>query len=308
MRPRALAPAVALALCLSGTAAADDLGVGLYAPNAPFGGTSARLDYVTRLADHLAAATGAEGSGKVFAKASDFAAAIKSGEIDVAVVDAAYLAALGSPYPVIAIATRGGDSASRWQLVGRAGEDSILDLEGKKVLCAGLGGKEDGFVYQALLGGELAAGFFSAVDASPDVVSALAALGLGRADAAVVPGGVELPEGVTRVAPLPEVPEPVLIAVGTSAEARKKLAAAAARFEGGDVLGGFTVGGSDAVNALAARFGKRERRGPMVIPNLRVTVDELVETRKPAIRRVDVRGLVARPVRLPPPRYDGRRE
>ena len=295
MRLRAVAPALALALalCLSATAHAD---VGLYAPNAPFAGTSARLDYVTRLADHLDA-----GTGKVFARASDFAAAIKRGEIDVAVVDAGYLAAIGSPYTVIATATRGGDTTTRWQLVGRGGEDAILDLKGKKLLVAGLGGKEDGFVYDALLGGELSAGFFAAIDSSPDVVSALAALGLGRADAAVVPGGVELPEGVTRVAQLPETPWPVLIVVGKPADVRKKLAAAAAGFDGGDVLGGFAAGGADAVKALAGRFGKRERRGPMVIPSLRVAVDELVAARKPAIERVDVRTLVAKPSALPPP-------
>jgi hypothetical protein len=288
-------------LLLSSTAAADDLGVGLYAPNAPFGGTSARLDYVSRLADHLAAAAGGDGSGRVFAKASDFTAAIKKGEIDVAVVDAGYLAAIGAPYTVVATATRGGETATRWQLVSRGGEDTILELEGKKLLCAGLGGKEDAFVYQALLGGELATGFFEAIDTSPDVVSALAALGLGRADAAVVPGGVELPEGVTRVASLPEVGWPVLIVVGTSTDLRNKLAAAATDFDGGDVLGGFAAGGADAVRALAGRFGKRERRGPMVVPNLRVAVDELVEARKPAIRRVDVRALIAKPAALPPP-------
>ena len=297
---RALAVLVAIGLA-PGVAAADDLTVGLYAPNAPFGGTSARLDYVTRLADHLAAATGDDGAGKVFARASDFAAAIKKGDLDLAVVDAGYLAAIGAPHTVIATATRGGATGVRWQVVSRGGEDTIAELRGKKLLCAGLGGKEDAFVIQALLGGEVRADFFGAIDSSPDVVSALAALGLGRADAAVVPGGVELPEGVTQVASLPEVSWPVLVVLGGSAEERKALAAAATGFAGGEVLAGFEAGGGDAVKALAGRFGKRERRGPMVIPDLRVAVDELVADRKPVIRRVELRGLIAKPAPLPPP-------
>jgi ABC-type amino acid transport substrate-binding protein len=288
---------VAVLLAAPRAARADDeLGVGLFTPSAPFGGTSARLDYVTRLADRL----GASATGKTYSRASDFAAAIKNGDLDVAVVDAPYLAALGVPYTVLAIATRGGDADVPWLLVSRGGERAIVDLAGKKILCTTLGGREDDFVYDALLGGELKRGFFASVDGSPDVVSVLASLGLGRADAAVVPSGVELPAGVSVVATLPSVSWPALVALPGASEAlRKKVTAAATGFDGGDVLGGFVAGGSDPLHALARRFAHRERRGPMVIPSLRVTVDELVETRPLAIPHVDLSGLLATPASLP---------
>jgi hypothetical protein len=278
----------------------DDVVVGLYAPSAPFAGTSARLDYVTRLANELGGK-----SGKAFSRASDFASAVKKGEIEVAVVDAPYLAALGVPYTVLAVATRGGDTQSSWQLVTRGGEAAIVDLKGKKILCAALGGREDDFVYDALLGGELDRHFFASVDGAPDVVSALAALGLGRADAAVVPSGMDLPSGVTVVATLPSVSWPALVALPGASEAlKKKVIAAATGFSGGDVLGGFVAGGGDELRSLAHRFGHRERRGPMVVPNLHIAVDELVEDRDLAIPHVDLKPLVAAPEALPPPNAD----
>jgi ABC-type amino acid transport substrate-binding protein len=270
---------------------ADDLHVGLYAPSARFAGTSARLDYVTDAAKHLG------GTGKVYSRAGDFAAAAKKGEIDVAVVDAPYLAALGVPYTVLATATGGA-----WQLVSRGGEKKVADLKGKKVLCPALGGREDDFVYEALLGGELQRGFFGSVDAAPDTVSALASLDLGRADAAVVPAGADLPGGVSVVATLASVPGPALVALaGTSEAVRKKVAAAAEDLARSDVLGAFTTGGGDSLKSLAGRFTHRTRRGPMVVPGLRVTVDELVEARALVIPRIDVKILLAKPAPLPPP-------
>jgi hypothetical protein len=218
------------------------------------------------------------------------------------VVDAPYLAALGVPYTVLAVATRGGSDGVAWELVSRGGESSIVALKGKKVLCAAMGGREADFVYEALLGGELARGFFGSVDSAPDVVSALASLNLGRADAAVVPSGVDLPSGVTVVASLPTISWPALVALpGASDALKKKVTAAATSFSGGDVLGGFSAGGGEQLRSLAHRFGHRERRGPMVIPNLKVTVDELVEIRTLTIPHVDVAGLLAAPGALPAP-------
>jgi hypothetical protein len=55
------------------------------------------------------------------------------------------------------------------------------------------------------------------------------------------------------------------------------------------------------VRALSKRFSRAERRGPMVVPNLRVTVDELVQKRPLAIEHVAVNGLLAAPPPLPDP-------
>jgi len=289
------------ALLLAPAVARADVRVGLYAPSAPFAGTSARLDYVTRLADHLAAATGEKGHGRVFSRAADFAAAVKAGELDLAVVDAPYLAAIGVPYDVLATATRDGAAATSWQVVTRGRESKLADLAGKRVLCPSVGGHETAFIHDALLDAELRRGFFARIDSSPDAVSALAALGLGRADAAIVPGTVDLPARVTRVATLPEVPWPVLVSLrGTAADAKKR-ATAAGTFAGGAVLDGFTTAASSDLSALARGFRRTERRGPMVLPTLRVTLDALLTPRAPTIPRPSLLPLLAPPAALPPP-------
>ena len=267
--------------------------------SAPFASTAARLDYATRLAEHLAG--DGKGTGKVFARAADFAAAVKAGELDLAVVDATYLAASGASYDLLAIATRDGAEAAPWQVVTRGGEASIAELKGKRVLVPSIAGHEAAFVYEAMLGGELPRGFFAKVDSSPDVVSALAALGLGRADAAVVPVGVDLPSGVTKIATLPSVPFPVLVEVRSSATPSKIRAAKAREFSGGDVLGGFGGLSGAPIRELAARFQHAERRGPFLVPTLRVGFDDLIAARKLAISRVPLESLLAPPAPLPPP-------
>src|SRR5829696_5527978 len=85
---------------------ADNLTVGLFAPTAPFPSTSARVELASRLAEHLGASVNRTGSGKVFARGPDFAAAAKKGEVNVAVVDAAYLAVAGGNYTILASAVR----------------------------------------------------------------------------------------------------------------------------------------------------------------------------------------------------------
>ncbi|MCB9561648.1 MAG: hypothetical protein H6708_14680 [Kofleriaceae bacterium] len=237
-RAWACAAVVALAVVTAPAAAhAGDLRLGLFAPAAPFESTAARQDYASKLASHLAEATGGAGVGRVYARASDLAAAIKKKEIDVAVVDAAYLAATGSTATVLAIATRGGDPAGAWQVIGHRDVEVIAQLEGERLLTPTVGGHEADFVLDALLGGELPRTFFRAIDTAPDVASVLAALALGRADAAVVPVGVDLPDGTARIATLPAVSWPALVAFGgVAAATRRKLTAAAETFAGGAAL------------------------------------------------------------------------
>ena len=87
---------------------------------------------------------------------------------------------------MIAAAVRGGESSHGWQLVAR-GADKLDALKGKRVLVPGIGGRETELVLNVLLGGEVAKDFFAKIETAPDTVSALAALGLGKADAVVVP-------------------------------------------------------------------------------------------------------------------------
>lgn len=277
-----------LILCaLTTVASADGVTVGLFAPTAPFPSTSARVELASRLGDHLGKALGSSGSGKVFARGGDFAAAVKKGEVDVAVVDAAYLAVAGGNYTVLAAAVRNGESAHGWQLVAR-GTDKLAALKGKRVLVPGIGGRESDLVLNVLFGGEVGKDFFAKIETAPDTVSALAALGLGKADAAVVPRGVELPTGASVVLELPALSGPVLVAYGLTPQQRQSVTAAALTFKGDAVVAGFRDTDADAVRSIARRFTVPAKRGPLALPAIRLLVGDLVEGRTFSIERTPI--------------------
>ena len=244
MTARTLTLVVALAaLALVPAAAqAQVVTVGVFAPSTPFDGTAARLDFANKLAAHLG---GAGAVGRVYGKGADFAAALAKGDIQLAVVEAEFLATAGAGHTPVAVAVRDGATAAAWQLVARAPIASIVDLRGKTVLAPVTDGRHQAFVDNALLGGELAAGFWK-VEASPDALSAVAAVGLGKADAAAVPSGVALPSGVVRIVGLPEVSWPVLIAAKDAPAAVVEAARArASSFPGAGAIAGFRTSGLD---------------------------------------------------------------
>ncbi len=97
VRKHSLLPSLcALWLCgYLSSAHADTITVGLFAPTAPFPSTAARVELASKLGEDVGKALGETGVGKVFARAGDFAAAVKKGEVAVALVDASYLAVAG---------------------------------------------------------------------------------------------------------------------------------------------------------------------------------------------------------------------
>jgi hypothetical protein len=289
---KALAIAIVL---MSSVAHADTVTVGLFAPTAPFPSTSARVELATKLGEHVGKALGQTGSGKVFARGSDFAAAVRKGEVAVAVVDAAYLAVAGGNYTVIAAAVRGGDTTSSWQLVAR-GTDKLGGLKGKRVLVPGVGGREPELVLNVLFGGEVPKDYFAKIETAPDTVSALAALGLGKADAAIVPAGVELPSGASLVLELPRLSGPVLVTYGSiTAGQRQALAAAITSFKGDATVASFKTADSDAVKQIARRFVVPAKRGPLAVPAIRLLVGDLVEGRKLTIERTPATAFAVKP-------------
>ena len=218
----------------------------------------------------------------MYARAADFAAAVKKGDVAVALVDATYLASTGN-WTMLAASTRGGETTQGWQVVAR-GAKKIVELRGKRVLVPANGGRESDFALNVLLGG--VEKDFLKIEAASDTVSALAAVGLGKADAAIVPAGVELSSGTTQVLALPGVATPVLVAYGgVNAQQRAAISAAVASFKGDATVGGFRGGDADAVRAIARRFGAPVKRGPLVVPSVRLVVGDLVEGRKLAIER-----------------------
>lgn len=286
---------IALVLATASVAHADTVTVGLFAPTAPFPSTSARVELASKLGEHVGKALGQTGSGKVFARSGDFAAAVRKGDVAIALVDAAHLAVAGGNYTVVASAVRGGDTTSGWQLVAR-GADKFAALKGKRVLVPGIGGREPDFVLNVLLGGEVPKDFFAKIETAPDTVSALAALGLGKADAAVVPAGVELPSGAAVVLDLPALSGPVLVTYASiTPQQRQALAAAITSFKGDATVSGFRGADADAVKQIARRFVVAAKRGPLAVPAIRLLVGDLVEGRKLAIERTPVTAFATKP-------------
>jgi len=296
IRTAIVAVAAVIAFGLGTTARADSVTVGVYAPSAPFPSTAARVDFASKLGSQLGSALGGTGTGRVYARAGDFAAAVKRGDVTVALVDATYLAR-SSGYTVIAGATRGGATTHAWQLVARGSQKlSIGDLRGKRLIVPSVGGRETEFAINVMLGGEVARDHFSRIVAAPDTASALAALGLGKVDAALVPAGVSLPGGTTVVlSSLPAIAGAVLVAYGSAAAQRAKLAAAATSFRGDATIDGFRGIDASAVRAIARRFTVAPKRGVLVVPSVRLVVGDLVEGRTFAIERTPVTTFVVKP-------------
>jgi hypothetical protein len=267
--------------------------IALFAPSAPFSGPVARLDYVTGLAAHIAAELGGEWRGKTFARAADFAAAARRGELDYAVVDAAYAA--GAAHPVLAVAVREGETAAPWELVSaRAG--GVAELRGATLALPDVGPRSEAFAWDVLFEGELAREHFARLQLAADALSALAAVERGRADAALVPAGLALPSGVRRIARLRAVAWPVLVSL--RGDAREEVVRAAASYDG-RVLSSFAAGGADAVRALAERFSARRRRLPLLVPEPRLAAAALLAGARPRVPRADARSLLVGPA--PPP-------
>ncbi len=274
-------------LALTASAAAENVTVGLFAPSAPFPSTAARVELASRLGDHLGKALGGTGTGRNYARAGDFSAAVKRGDVTVALVDAPYLAIAGGNYTVLAASVRGNATTQGWQIVARGG-GAIGDLKGKRLLVPTVGGREADFVLNVLLAGDIPKGYFGKIEAAPDTASALAALSLGKADAAVVPAGVEIPGGTSAVLQLPSLSGPVLVAYGLTAAQREALVTAAASFRGDGAVAGFRAADADTVRGLARRFSVPVKRGPHAIPAVRVLVGDLVEGRTFSIERTPV--------------------
>lgn len=285
---------VAMMILGGAVAHADAVTIGLFAPSAPFEGTAARVEFTTRLARAVGAALGKDGIGRVYGRAGDFTGAVKKGEVQVAIVDARYAAVIGGAGVVIGVALRGGDDSSSWQLVTR-GAKTVLDLRGKTLLVPSMGGREADFVRNALYGGELTKDFFARIEVAPDTAAALASLALGKADAAIIPGGVDPPGGTQIVAALPQVSLPVVITYGLDDAARAKVVTALGAFQGAPAIGGFRVANADVVHALARRMSPPEKRGPMAVPDVRIGFADLLAGRAFTIPHADVKQFVAAP-------------
>ena len=284
-----------IVLCLVSATAFAQVTVGVFAPTEPFPSTTARVELARRLADHVGVLLGKKTGAKVFARAADFAAAVRKGEVTIALVDAPYLATATAAYTVIGVAVRAGEVRHPWQLVTRQGA-SLDALRGKRVLVPGIGGRERDLVLHVLFSGEVESGYFGAIETAPDTASALAALGLAKSDAAVVPAGVDLPAGVASVLALPELSGPVFVVyAGISSQEQSQLAAGLASFSGDTTVAGLRPDDAEAIRAIARRFTPVIKRGPLAVPAVRVAIDDLIAGHRFSIERTPLSAFVAKP-------------
>jgi hypothetical protein len=260
------AAVLAIGVAPAPAAAQERLTVAVFAPNAPFDSGEARYSYASHLAQHLTTSLGVPVEPKAYARAGDFDAAVKKGLVDFAILDGIYLAERGTPWPVLAIATAGGEAQSRWVLIA-PDAPGVLDLAGKRLSVVQSGGRDNAFVDNVLLDGELPK-LFGARAPAPDVASAVAAVALHKADAAFAPESAA--RGHKVIFDAGRLPNPALVLVKPTLPKelvdRVRAATLGSSSTGSAVFDGWKAGGSEAYRALAGRFAPRIRRPVMAEP------------------------------------------
>ncbi len=246
--------AVVLALVAASAATAQEsYVVGLFAPNLDFKDGVARNDYVKALARVFAAECGGEWDGQSFARPGDFEAALRKGALDVVVVDGEYFAAKGASLVAVGALTARGEVGRPLKVVTkRNGPDALHKLRGKTLALVSSGGLAERFVSGDVLGAEIAArDFFGRIEEVRDVRSALNAVDLGKADAALAFEGYE--EGFRVLYTTQAVPLPVVAVASTriSGELLAKVKRASRSLD---------VSGADLVNGSAAHSDELIRR------------------------------------------------
>src|SRR5262249_2273036 len=145
----------------------EQLTVAMYAPEAAFSDSTARLAYMQGLAKAVPTKTGVPTSGKIYVRLR----ALLGAKRDFAVIDGQCLAA-HSPGQLLASAVVGGDTAQPWALYTRGGE-SLATLRGKKLVYVKTGCRDGDFLDNAMLDGEgKTVTFFGALVDKPDVTGA----------------------------------------------------------------------------------------------------------------------------------------
>lgn len=264
---RVLLACAAMLVASHATAADKPLTIAIYAPNAPFESGADRFTFINRLAQQVSSVAGVPATGKAFARASDLEAAIRSKQVDFAVIDGVYLAERGVPYAVLATATTGGDTQPRWALFSKTAS-KVDDLQGKKLSIATSGSRDSDFASNALFDGELQVGkFFSGQSKAPDIASAVAAVSLQKADAVFAPESMG--KSLKKVFDVRDrVPNPAFceVASGMSPDLVSKVKSAVLSHGAVGALDGWRASSAEPYRALQGRMGARVRRPVMVEP------------------------------------------
>jgi ABC-type amino acid transport substrate-binding protein len=270
--------------------AGKKINIALYAPNAPFASGAARFDFIQRLAQQISSVAGVTAEGKAFARYADFEAAIKSKQVDFAVVDGVYLAEKGAPWPVLAIGTTGGQTKPKWGLFSNTATD-VQSLQGKKLAVATSGARDDDFIGNALCGGELQVKkWFASKVSSPDIASAVQAVTLHKAEAVFAPESEA--KGMKKIFDAGEVPNAAFVEVasGLPNDLVSKVKSAVISHGVAAALDGWRAGDAGPYRVLAGAMSSRSKKPVMAEPDpvkmedLDILVPPTIETALPDLK------------------------
>ena len=290
--------------------AGQPLVLALYAPLAPLPSADARFTFVDKLARQLQSA-GIAAQPKVFARATDLEAAIKKGQVDLAVLDAFYLAERGANYNVLAVSTASGEPYLRWGLHTHLPGNSIMDLNSKRLAWVSPAGtKEATYINNVLLYGELRVGqFFGMGSPAPDISAAVSDVVLRRADCVFAPEPAVQGKSLRRVYDAGEagrIPNPALVQVSTkvSSDVASSVRKALSNFNTTGILDGWRTSASvgEPYRQLRVRLrGRPERSLILAEPsrsNTQVHSGMVAATDAPVLLPA-MRSLLAPPTDLP---------
>jgi hypothetical protein len=290
--------------------AGQSLVLALYAPLAPLPSADARFSFVDKLARQLQSA-GISAQPKVFARATDLEAAIKRGQVDLAVLDAFYLAERGGNYNVLAVATASGEPYLRWGLHTHLPGNSILDLTSKRLAWVSpAGAKEATYINNVLLYGELrVAQFFTMSGPAPDISAAVSDVVLRRADCVFAPEPAVQGKSLRRVYDAGEagrIPNPALVQVSAkvSAEVAANIRKALTSFNTTGILDGWrtTASAGEPYRQLRSRLRGRPDRSLILAEPSRGNTQvqsSMVANVETQLLLPPARGLLAPPTDLP---------
>lgn len=279
--------------------------VALFAPSAPLGTAEARFSYVDKLSLHLTEA-GIPAQGKVFARAADLEGAIRRGQVDLAVLDAIYLAERGPGYPLLATTTVAGEPSLRWGLYTSSPQGNLASLAGKRLAWVQVSGKDPAFLDNVMLDGELkVAQYFDLRPPAPDIAAAISDVVLRHADCVFAPEAAVAGKGLHRAFDGGKVPNPALVLVSSRlpkdlvARAQRALLQAAAL----GALDGFRPAQPEPYKQLRQRLLSRASGRRLVMaepqPLLNALQSGMLAKDEPAPDLLPLRGLIAVPAGVP---------
>lgn len=234
------------------------LGVAVFTPETPFAGPGERFSFAQGVAQHLTSALGQPVEAFAYKSAADLDRDIKARKVHFGVLGALYVAGRPATRILAAARLKSAEDAT-WSIMSRR-KVGLSELKGKVIQIPNLGALAIGFVQNGLLGGEVDVNTYFQVTRSPDVLSAAAAVGLGKADLTVAPVKTR---GLVPVVGGIHVPPPVFALLDRNLPAATVEKARSAMLSYGAVvanLQGWQRADERAYSAVAGASRKRVKR------------------------------------------------